>query len=210
MDIAFELDAAGRERLAREPALVMVMPYTDAAMANRAARLLAQRAGCDGLLLAVRDTASAGFIGVTNAVFRGSGSAFFGYVAQDAFAGRDWGKRALAAFQKDRHGLLGFNDGKWAGMLAAFGLARRTWAETNYTGDLFFSGYASHYADVELTLLALEQGAYVYDPNCVMVEVDYEKDAKPADPADRKLFSARKLSGFDGKVSDARLISLFG
>ncbi|MFA7280412.1 MAG: hypothetical protein WC100_09970 [Sterolibacterium sp.] len=209
VDIAFELDAENASRLTQESGLVMVMPYTDADMARRAAQLLARRAACDGLLLAVQDAERAGFIGVANRIFRASNSALFGYVAQDAFAGREWGKRVIAAFREQKHGLLGFNDGKWSGLLAAFGVARRAWAEQNYAGDLFFAGYTSHYADVELTLLALEQGAYAYDPNCVMIEVDYEKEGKPVNPTDQKIFTDRKHTGFDRKVSSERLLSLF-
>ena len=209
VDIAFEFNAENIQSLQQESGLVMVMPYTDVALARRTTELLARRAACDGLLLAVHDAERAGFIAVANRIFRASRSALFGYVAQDAFAGREWGKRVIAALRDQKHGLLGFNDGKWSGLLAAFGVARRIWAGKNYAGDLFFPGYTSHYADVELTLLALEQGAYAYDPNCVMIEVDYEKDGKPVNQSDQKIFAERKNTGFDEKVSSERLLSLF-
>jgi hypothetical protein len=209
MDIAFELNTDNTDRMLREQGLLMVMPYTDTAMAERATALLARRSACEGLLLAVHDEEREGFISVANRIFRASRSPLFGYVAQDAFAGREWGKRALAALRDQKHGLLGFNDGKWSGLLAAFGVARRTWAELNYAGDLFFPGYTAHYADVELTLLALEQGVYAYDPNCIMIEVDYEKDGKPVNQSDQKIFAERKSTGFDRKVNSERLLSLF-
>lgn len=209
MDIVIELDEAGKARLEREPGLVMVMPYTDMAMARRTADLLVRRAACNGLLVAIRDDERAGFIHVSNRIFRATCSALFGYVAQDAFSGREWGKQVVSAFREPKYGLLGFNDGKWGGRLASFGVARRTWAERNYGGDLFFPGYQSHYGDVELTLLAIEQRAYIYDPNCVMIEVDYDKDAKASNPADKMVFAERQNSNFDGKVHDERLISLF-
>ncbi|MDO9488007.1 MAG: hypothetical protein Q7J32_06490, partial [Sphingomonadaceae bacterium] len=63
---------------------LIVMPFIDAALARRAATQLAARAGSDGLLLAVYDDRRAGFVAVANRLFRGSTSASFGYVAQDA------------------------------------------------------------------------------------------------------------------------------
>ncbi len=209
MDMLLELDGDGMARLETERSLVMVMPYTDTEMAVRAAKLIVSRAACEGLLVAVKDKQKSGFISVANQIFKASGSLLFGYVAQDAFSGREWGRRVLAAFQEEKYGLLGFNDGKWAGLLASFGVARRTWALQNYAGDLFFPGYQSHYADAELTLLAIQQRAYIYDPNCVMVEVDYGKDAKDNNPVDRLVFAERRNSGFDLKVSNQNLLSLF-
>ena len=67
-----------------------------------------------------------------------------------------WLALAVRAMEQQRASLLGFNDGKWHGQLAAFGLARRSWADSVYGGDLFFSGYRRHYADAELTLVARE------------------------------------------------------
>ena len=189
---------------------LIVMPFVDAALARRAATQLAARAGADGLLLAVYDDRRAGFIAIANRLFRGSASASFGYVAQDAFAGRDWLARAQAALADRNGGLLAFNDGKWRGALAAFGLAARGWAAGNYGGDLFHAGYRSHYADAELTLLALAAGKHRYDPESLLVEVDWDKEAKRVDDADRALFKARAAAGFDGRVTDPTLLSLFG
>jgi len=111
---------------------IMVMPYTDAAQATRAARLAAARAGAPSLLLAVHDEARQGFIATVNQAFAATRSPWFGYMAQDAFAGRAWLALALRALQAKNAGLLGFNDGKWQGQLAAFGLAERVWALSVY------------------------------------------------------------------------------
>jgi hypothetical protein len=198
------LPAIARER---HKALV-VMPYTERALAERSARQLAARAGAEGLLLAVEDVERQGFIRIANRVFRDTTSEYFAYVAQDAFAGRQWLARGLAALQQGG-GLLGFNDGKWAGLLAGFGLAARDWAAANYAGDLFWHEYARHYADAELTMLAMSKRRYVYDPNCVLVEVDWDKDGAAVHRADRELYRARAAGGFDGRVSDERLRKLF-
>jgi len=189
---------------------LIVMPFIDPALAHRAAAQLAGRAGIGGVLLAVYDDSRSGFVAVANRLFRASTSASFGYVAQDAFAGRDWLARGQAALTTGGGGLLAFNDGKWNGALAAFGLADRGWAAANYGGDLFHPDYRSHYADAELTVLALAAAKHRYDPESLLVEVDWDKEAKGADAADRALFKARAAAGFDGRVTAPKLLTLFG
>ena len=185
--------------------VLVVMPFTQRDLAHKAAQLMATRAAAPGLVLAVHDTQQDGFVSIVNQAFAKSHSAYFAYVAQDAFAGRAWLQLALQALGDDK-GLLGFNDGKWAGALAGFGLARRSWASANYGGSFFYARYERHYADAELTLLALQAGMYVYDPASVLIEVDWNKDGATVNQADRDLFLERKKNGFDAKVSDARLL----
>ena len=110
---------------------LIVMPFIDAAAARRSAMQLAERAGCDGLILAIHDDDRQGFVATINQAFRRSQSRLFGYTAQDAFAGRDWLVRANRALGRSPGKLLAFNDGKWSGALAAFGLADRAWANGN-------------------------------------------------------------------------------
>lgn len=169
---------------------------------------MARRAGTSGTLLLIHDTERVGFMAIANLAFRASHSPFFGYVAQDAFAGREWLSLALTALGEEGV-LLGFNDGKWAGALAAFGIAKRAWADRNYAGDFFYSGYTQHFADAELTLLAMQAGHYCYEPNSVLVELDWDKDARAVNAADRALFAKRKASGFDGRVVHPQLLELF-
>lgn len=190
--------------------VLMVMPCVDAAQGHRAATLAAERADTAGLLLVVHDTQRLGFVAVVNAAMRHTQSPWLGYMAQDAFAGRSWLALALGALEREGASLLGFNDGKWHGQLAAFGLARRAWAARVYGGDLFFSGYARHYADAELTLVAREQGVYAYDPASVLVELDWDKDRRAVDAEDRRLFHERKSGGFGGRVHQPALLALMG
>ena len=199
---------AGTANFASRGAL-LVMPFTIASQAHTALQLMAQRAGSDGLIVGVEDDAKLGFVKIINHAFAASRSPYFGYVAQDAFAGRQWLALALAALQPERAGLLGFNDGKWAGALAGFGLAKRRWVSAQYDGSVFHAGYAQHFADVELTLLALQAGAYVYEPNSLLVEIDWRKDSKAVNARDRALFAQRKRSGFDGKVQQKALLDAF-
>jgi hypothetical protein len=186
---------------------LLAMPFTHTDLAQRAVQLMSSRAAAPGLILAIHDAKQEGFVSLINQVFAKSHSAYFAYVAQDAFAGRGWLKMALQALG-DSKGLLGFNDGKWAGALAGFGIARRSWASANYNGSFFYPHYQRHYADAELTLLALQAGAYAYDPASLLVEVDWDKDGAAVNEGDRALFLERKKNGFDAMVSDVRLLNL--
>jgi len=187
--------------------VVVAMPFTNADEAQRSAKLMASRANAPGMILCICDESEEGFITLINRAFAKTQSAYFAYVAQDAFAGKDWLKEALSAMGDQKH-FLGFNDGKWAGALAGFGLARRSWAAQNYEGNFFYPDYKRHYADAELTLLALQAGVYAYDPSSLLVEVDWDKDGAVVDPGDRQLFLERKKTGFDGKVSNPALLNL--
>lgn len=189
---------------------IMVMPFTDEISANRAGQPAASRSSAKGLLLAVHDVQRTGFVRVVNLAFSVTKSPWFGYMAQDAFAGRDWMAIALQALHKNRGVLLGFNDGKWQGALASFGLASRAWASTNYPSvDFFYPGYQRHYADAELTVLALQAKGYVYEPNSVLVEVDWVKEGATVHEPDRALYRERTALGFDARVKDTTLATMF-
>jgi hypothetical protein len=208
LDIAFVRLADLPDTVGTASGPLVVMPFIDADLARRSATQLAARADCRGTLLAVDDVARVGFATVANTVFRRSCASSIAYVAQDAFAGRGWLAQAQAALA-DGGGLVAFQDGKWRGALAAFGLADAGWARGNYGGDLFHPGYRRHYADVELTLLAMADGRLRHDPAAVLVEVDWGKDGQPVDTGDRALFRQRAENGFDGRVADPRLRTLF-
>lgn len=190
--------------------VIAVLPWVRREAARRAARLMLSRAGAALQVLAVQDDAGLGPVAIWNLALRRTRGAFVLYVAEDAFAGRLWLRFALQALQaKPRAGLVAFNDGKWFGQLAAFGLVRRAWLLPIYGGDLFFPGYARHYGDTELTLIARQQDALAYHPHAVLVELDHEKDGKAVDEADRTLFKQRAAGKFDGRVTDACLLDAF-
>lgn len=189
---------------------LVVMPVIDLDMGKRAALLAASLAKADGLLLVVQDSARMGRVRVHNEVFRRSVSPHYAYLAQDAFTGRDWLALGLAALARREGRFLGFNDGKWHGQMAAFGLVQREWAESQYGGPLFFEGYQRHYADVELTLIAREQGCYAYEPAAMVAEVDWHKEAMAVDPDDKRLFRERASDGFASRVQTPELRALFG
>lgn len=209
MQVAFASSTALGAMTLAPNGLLIAMPFIDAVAARRSAVQLAERAGCDGLILAIHDDDRQGFVATINQAFRRSQSQLFGYTAQDAFAGRDWLVRGNRALGRSQGKLLAFNDGKWSGALAAFGLADRAWAKGNYGGDFFHPGYHSHYADTELTVLARARSVLAYDPEAVLIEVDWDKSGKSVRRQDQSLYRARASQGFDGRVSDKILLNGF-
>lgn len=192
-----------------ESRAVMVMPFINRDQAARCAQLAIRRANFEGLLLAVHDTERKGFVSTVNLAFKKTTGKFFGYMAQDVFAGREWLSLAIDELQTQKAQFLGFNDGKWHGTLASFGLASRTWAQSNYGGDFFYKDYQRHFADAELTVLALSKGVYAYEPNSVLIEVDWNKENSAVDAKDRSLYNTRSKNGFDKRVVQPKLLTLF-
>lgn len=189
---------------------ILVMPCTDEMQACQTAKLMASRSGVsDALLLAVVDEDREGFIATANHAFANTQSTYFGYVAQDAYPGRQWLDKALKTLDKSQKSLLGFNDGKWNGLLAAFGLGRRAWLQANYNGPLFHADYQRHYADVELTVLALDQAQYCHEPHAVLIEVDWEKDTKKVSPQDKQLFAQRKTGWLKQHIKNSACLEIF-
>lgn len=186
--------------------VIPVLPHTNT---QSLVSLLQGRAGFPFRLFVIEDDLKLGPTKVLNAAYRGNTDPVFIYLAQDVFPSRYWLARGLKTMAEKKLGLLALNDGKWAGQMAGFGMVRRDWCKHIYQGSLFFEGYRQHYGDAELSLIARQQKVYGYDPNVVMMEVDFEKDGKPVNAKDRELFAQRKLSGFDGRVTDTELLGLF-
>jgi len=180
--------------------VVMVLPYIDQAMAERAEAILCRRAEQDGLLVLVDDDERMGFIRVANFVYLRTRSPLFGYLAQDAFPGMYWLREGVRLLERTGKGLLAFNEGRFFGTLAAFGLARRAWLARLYRNMLFYPGYHSQYGDTELSAIAYATGQLVFNPNALLIEVDYEKHAKANHAGDDALYKARLATGFDGLI----------
>lgn len=193
-----------------EAEVIVAMPAIDLAQAERSARLMARRAGESCLVVVVHDEERRGFVHAANLLFRQSASRYFVYTAQDAFAGRLWLRVAMHHMVRSGKSMLAFNDGKWHGLLASFGMVERQWAlGNNYLDNLFFDGYHSHYADAELTLVARAQQQLCYAARSVMLEVDWEKDDKMVNDDDRKVYRERAAGLFDGRVPDEAHCKLF-
>lgn len=173
------------------------MPTIDEELASKAAKAMTARAGYPVDVWVLVDKDREGFTKTINKAFRKAceeGYNFFIYTAQDAFVGNGWLAQALIEQFRTQAGLTAFNDGKWNGRLASFGMVDCSWAKDNYNGDLFFEGYNAHYSDTELTQIAKEKRSYCYAEKSVMIEVDYAKaigQSKGVNKDDKKLYKKR-------------------
>lgn len=184
-------------RLLKHIKVLVCMPTTDTSLAYKAIAVMQARAGYPNVnFMAIEDENRDGFIAVANNCFKefANDYHFFVYTAQDAMVANNWLANMLLEQYKTQKPLMAFNDGKWEGSLASFGMVEVMWAKQNYDGDLFFPGYHSHYADTELTQLAKSKKEYGYAPMAIMLEVDYDKgttgDAK-LNKKDKKLYTKR-------------------
>lgn len=116
--------------------VVIVMPCTDVPKGLRCSRLLQQRAGMPCTILIVHDTYRQGFVAMLNAAARKISARYIVYLAQDAYPGRDWLFCAYRNLEESGNNLLAFNDGKWMGWIASFGMLRSTWVRNIYGGNL--------------------------------------------------------------------------
>lgn len=181
--------------------VIVVMPAIDMQLANKASKVMQRRTRQKGLLIVVEDDLRLGFIMVANMVYMNTKSRFFCYVAQDAYPGAFWLDDGLETLKKENSGLLAFNDGRFFGTIAVFGLADRKWLYNIYKNFLFYPKYKSHFGDTELTVIALQTGKHVFNPNCLLMEVDYEKHRCKINMDDDKLYRERAEAGFDGRVT---------
>ncbi|MEN8252784.1 MAG: hypothetical protein ABFQ62_00185 [Patescibacteria group bacterium] len=195
------------------PQVHVLMPATDESQAAQAAKTMVARAGISCQIKIIMDDKKEGFIKIINDYVKANKPELIVYTAQDALVGQGWLKNALTEMLLIGAGLVGFNDGKWSGRLASFGLVQRGWYKQLYGGNLFHPGYGSHYADTELTQIAKEQRAYVYAENAIMMEVDHKKavgKGKGVEKKDKKLYRKRASEGFDGLVESKKLREEFG
>lgn len=189
--------------------VLVILPYTQESLAQQCLSILQERAGKHADYILIEDDIQAGPIYWFNRTSRLTKHPWVIYTAQDTFPSRQWLSYSIQFLQQQNQNLLAYNDGKWQGKLASFGMVRRSWFEQLYGGDLFFSGYHQHYADVELTLIAQEQDQYCYHPEIMMLEVDYQKDGRAVNRSDQDLFKARQALGFNGLVKNRLLLQQF-
>lgn len=87
-------------------------------------------------------------------------------------------------------------------------MVRTSWVKTLYDGDVFFPGYSTHKADMELTIIARAQNMHVYNANCTLLEYDPDKTFGRPNPGDDILFKNRFMLGFGGLVPGSSLDEL--
>lgn len=183
-------------RLLKGIKVLVIMPTTDVELATKAGEVMKARAGYDCTILIVEDKNRVGFVKTANDTFKSNAHNydFVVYTAQDAFVGNNWLANALIEQFKTHASVIAFNDGKWNGKLASFGMVEVLWVKTINKGLLFHPEYHSHYADTELTQIAKEQKSYSYAKDAVMMEIDYQKavgNQKKLVKADKKLYKKR-------------------
>lgn len=192
--------------------IVVIMPHIDWQLANKTAKLLRERSGitdeADVEWMIVEDTEKSGFIATANYAFNKCYGDYYIYLAQDVFPGLNWLKTAYDTIKREKKNLLAFNAGRWHDRLASFGMVSRGFLEEVYQDKLFCDEYHSHYADVELTLIAKEMNQFVYEPKAVLMELD-ERMIKPAKEEDLVVFNKRRKENFGGLVNSKYLLNYF-
>jgi len=182
--------------------IVIIMPCIDLEMGRKTADIMLRRSRIGGCsIIIVMDNEKNGFIRTLNTVAEKCDTKFVCYVAQDAYPGKGWLKKAYVAIEENSAGLVGFNDGKWDGRIASFGMVRKEWIKKFYKNEILSSAYKSHKADNEITILARVDDSYVYCPESVLIECDYEKDSGGSNKEDNKVFSDRFNNFFPASFS---------
>lgn len=143
---------------------------------------------------------------------------YYVFVADDVFPGRKWLLQAQKAMRAKNSGLCIPNDGKWNGYVATFSILSNQYIENfghvtkigkEYVTVPFNPAYKANFGDMELTVIAKGMGKAVYEPSCVLTEVDFDKDTKKGHPDDKLLFERRLRAGFDSRVRDTGLLGSY-
>lgn len=185
-----------------------MIPTINYRKAQVISEIVGRRAGFPIDIFLYEDKKRSGWVSVCNSFVKKFEYDFYVYLADDVFPGKNWLSKALKIQKEKNAGLVGLNGGKWDGLIADFGLVERNWMLKNYNGNLFFDGYKSHYGDTELTMIAIEDRKYAYDPSAIMMEI-HDKFGYKNNKQDQALFKSRKTHGFDAKVLDRELLEAY-
>jgi len=192
-----------------QPRIAVIMPTVNREMAKKTKKILESRAGMDCEIALVYDSEKKGYVWNCNKYVQVYLYDYYVYLTDDIFPSRNWLLDAYNLLIKKDAKMVGFNDGKWKGQLASCALVEAMWMRRNYEGNLFYPQYFGHYNDTELTLIAMQDKVYAYDPNISLIEIDHDKDTKSVNTKDRKLFNKRKETNFNGLVADTNLLNMF-
>ena len=177
----------------KKPKIAVLMPCIDRELGSKVIKQLSDNAGLEADYFLLMDDERVGFTAKINEFVNhhkevyGKDYDFYVYTAQDAFGGKNWLAEAYSELERTGKGLLAFNDNKWNGKLAAFGMVR-----ASYKKPFFESCYHTHYADTELSVAATVDNQICYNPKAIMFEVDYDKSDKKVNKADKALFKKRQ------------------
>lgn len=197
------------EEKVEEPKVVIIMPTIHPEIAEKTAKILKTRANYSHKMVVVEDTTKRGFVAVCNDVIKDFPADYYVYLTDDIFPSRNWLKDAIAKMVEKDAKLFGFNDGKYKGLLATCGVVEANWMKKNYDGNMFYPGYFGHYNDTELTMVAMNENVYAYDPTVSLIEIDYDKESKKVNPKDKEIFKKRKVLKMDGLVTNQEVLDMF-
>lgn len=186
---AMNLDDTKVVNESEKPKIAVLMPCIDRELGTKVMQQLADNAGLEADYHLLMDDERKGFIYKINefVTLYPKEYDFYIYTAQDAFGGKNWLLEAYTTMRDTGKGVLAFNDNKWGGRLAAFGMVR-----ASYKKPFFESCYHTHYADTELSVAATVDGQLCYNPKAIMFEVDYDKKKKSVNKRDKELFKKRQ------------------
>lgn len=201
---------ARQDTLAKVPEISVLIPTIDIEKSKLNAKLMKERAETKCKIIVEEDREKIGWVAMINKMADENPADYYVYAADDAYPSRGWLRIALETLQQTNAGLVGFNEGKYQEMNAGFGLVKHDWIKTVYDKGILFSGYKSHYAEPELTMIAKGQGKFAYNPRASLIEIVYNKDGdniKRNNEEDRALFRKRKETGFNGLVKDQSILN---
>ena len=172
--------------------IVVVIPYRKGAkeLAKKAANIHHVRAGMPCEVYFVEDTNKEGWVAIHNKMVKELDFDYYVYSCDDYFPSRGYIKYAFETLKQYDKKFFCYNDGKWAGQLATAAMVEKKFIEDieEYGGDnLFNPDYFMSYGDSELTDIAVHKDEYCYNPNVILMEIDYEKETKPHTNQDDKL-----------------------
>ncbi|WP_163649443.1 glycosyltransferase [Modicisalibacter sp. 'Wilcox'] len=189
--------------------VAVVMPCIDKELGLNTAKALVNRAGMPLKVIIAYDSKRQGFIKTLNEISLRCEVRYIVYLAQDAYPGMHWLIRAYNELEKNGNGLLAFNDGKWNGRIASFGMVRKAWAYSIYDQCILCPSYNSHCADDEITIIARCLNSLSYDPEIVLMEVDYQKGLKGGgNKHDRETLYKRASTYFNSIVEEKNLLPI--
>jgi len=182
--------------------IVIGIPYgpNEYELACKTKRIMEIRAKVPCEVVIQEDVDRIGWVAMHNKMVQELDFDWYLYSCADYFPCRGYLKIALDAAKEHNKKFIGLNDGKWNGNNATVGLIHKSLIPKLYsTRTLFLPQYKFHGADPDITNRAKRLGEFLYVPEAVLMEIDYEKDFKNSsrlNPDDVALYKLRESKKF--------------
>jgi hypothetical protein len=175
--------------------IAVLMPCIDRIQGTHTIKQLSDNAGLEADYFLLMDDDRVGYVRKINEFVNNKEYDFYVYTAQDAVAGKNWLLEGYKELERSKKGVLAFNDGKWNGQLASFGMVR-----SSYMRPFFEDCYKSHYADTELSVKARLENKLAYSPKAILRESDEGKSKKKVNEDDRKIWHKRQKEIYNVEI----------